>query len=207
VARTFSETQAWVPGEGQEFEIFSKKPVSLVSSGKKQISPLLPPRKTWKNPLLPPPWKNSFRRSCTHACKLHHFCKKLCCILPSGNTVQQHQCGKQTIAGWQTVHGVCCQTITKFCQITNNIVKILPNSAAFFIKRFALMEPILIVLLWTYSGKIRQLKVGARLKCDLICRRGNPFEQSNYKKRNKHSNDTTKTVHRNYDVTVKEQKR
>jgi len=46
VARTFSETQAWVPGEGQEFEIFSKKPVSLVSSGKKQISPLLPPRKT-----------------------------------------------------------------------------------------------------------------------------------------------------------------
>jgi len=34
------------------------------------------------------------------------------------NIVQQHKCGKQSIAGWQTVHGVFCQTITKSCQIT-----------------------------------------------------------------------------------------
>jgi len=49
--------------------------------------------------------------------KWHHFCEKLCCNTPSGNTVQQHQCGKQSIAGWQTVHSVLCQTITKSCRI------------------------------------------------------------------------------------------
>ena len=31
--------------------------------------------------------------------KLHHFCEILCCITPSGNTVEQHHCGKQSIAG------------------------------------------------------------------------------------------------------------
>jgi len=52
----------------------------------------------------------------THAhkhVKLHHFYEKLCCITRSGNTVKQHQCGKQSIAGWQTVQDVFCQTITK----------------------------------------------------------------------------------------------
>jgi len=43
VAQTFSYTKAWVSERGQEFEIFSKKAVFLVSSGKKQISPLLTP--------------------------------------------------------------------------------------------------------------------------------------------------------------------
>jgi len=45
-----------------------------------------------------PPAKNF---SDTHAhkhVKLHHFCKKLWCITPSGNPVQQHQCGKQATA-------------------------------------------------------------------------------------------------------------
>jgi len=34
--------------------------------GKKQISPLWPPpgKKIWENPLLPRPWKKSFRRPC-----------------------------------------------------------------------------------------------------------------------------------------------
>jgi len=49
--------------------------------------------------------------------KWHHFCEKLCCITPPGNTAQQHKCDKQSIAGWQTVHGAFCQTITKSCQI------------------------------------------------------------------------------------------
>jgi len=48
VAQTFSYTQTWVAEGGQEFEIFSKKAVFLVSSGKKQISPLSAlPRKTF----------------------------------------------------------------------------------------------------------------------------------------------------------------
>ena len=46
------------------FENFSKKIIFLVSSGKKQISPLLPlPRKVKKIPLCHP-WKKSFRRPC-----------------------------------------------------------------------------------------------------------------------------------------------
>ena len=49
----------------------------------------------------------------------------------------QHQCGKQSKAGWQTVHCVFCQTITKSCQITNNTLetistKYCENSATFF---------------------------------------------------------------------------
>jgi len=45
VARIFSYTQAWVSEGGQEFENFSKNFVFLVSSGKNQISPLMPPLK------------------------------------------------------------------------------------------------------------------------------------------------------------------
>ena len=84
--------------------------------------------------------------------KLHHFCKKLCCISPFGRTVQQHQWDKQAIAGWQTVHDVFCQTITKYCQITNNILQMILSKYCqilqnFSLKRFTLMDPILIVLL------------------------------------------------------------
>jgi len=85
---------------GKEFENFSKKGVFLDSSGKNHISPLLaPPRKNFAKIHQWPPWKNP---SDAHAhnkhAKLHHFCKKFCCITSYGNTVQQHQCGKQAIA-------------------------------------------------------------------------------------------------------------
>jgi len=43
VARFFSYTQAWVSEGRKEFEISAKKVVFLVSSGKKQVSPLMPP--------------------------------------------------------------------------------------------------------------------------------------------------------------------
>jgi len=43
VARTFSDTQAWVSEEGQEFEKFSKKDYLSFECGKKQISQLLTP--------------------------------------------------------------------------------------------------------------------------------------------------------------------
>jgi len=124
VARTFSYTQAYgCRKEGRNLKISAKKVIFLVSSGKKQISPLLgrPHRKTFGNIYQWPPWKNPSNAHAHKHAKLHHFCKKLCCISPSGNTVQQHQCGKQAIARWQTAHGVFCQTITKSCQITNNI--------------------------------------------------------------------------------------
>jgi len=123
-------TSIWVSEEGQEFENFSKKAVFSVSSGKKQILPLLAPH--GKIP--------SDAHAHKHV-KWHHFCEKLCCITPYGNTVQQHQCSKQSVAGWQTVHGVFCQTITKscqiHCQITNNVLEIMSriycqNSATFF---------------------------------------------------------------------------
>jgi len=32
--------------------------------------------------------------------KLHHLCKKWFSLTPSGCTVRQHQCGKQTRDGW-----------------------------------------------------------------------------------------------------------
>ena len=114
-----------------------------------------PVEKLLKNPLVPPLEK--FYPTTMHKhVKWHHFCEKLCCITPSGNTVQQHKCGKQSIAGWQTVHGVFCQTMTKSCQIhcqlqyvKNNIDNILQKFCnVFFIKRFTLiLDPILIVLL------------------------------------------------------------
>jgi len=49
-----------------DFEIFSnKKVVFLLSSGKKQISPLLTPlEKFLKNPPVSPLWKKPFRRPC-----------------------------------------------------------------------------------------------------------------------------------------------
>jgi len=64
----------WVSEQGQEFENFSKNAVFLISSGKKQISPLLlPVEKPLENPLVAPPWKNSFRSPCTHASKMTSF--------------------------------------------------------------------------------------------------------------------------------------
>jgi len=99
--------------------------------------------------------------------KFHQFCEKLCCITPSGNTVQQHQCGKQSIAGRQTVHGVFCQTITESCrnhyQIRNNIDQILSKFCNIFcIKRFALtLDPMLIVLIQlTIFGQNSKFKSG-----------------------------------------------
>ena len=71
------------------------------------------------------------------------------CIAPPGSTIQHHQCGKQSTTGWQTVHGVFCQTITKSYQITDNIDKILPKFCnIFFIKRFTFtMAPIVFMSL------------------------------------------------------------
>jgi len=45
VARTFSYAQAWVWERGKNLKISAKKAVFLVSSGKKQISPLLAPHR------------------------------------------------------------------------------------------------------------------------------------------------------------------
>ena len=101
--------------------------------------------------------------------KFHQFCEKLCCITPSGNNVQQQQCGrpKQSTAGRQAVHGVFWQTITEscrnYCQIRNNIDEILPKICnIFFIKGFALrLDPYqLCYSNLRYLGKIRNLKVG-----------------------------------------------
>ena len=66
-----------------DFENFSKKGVFLVSNGKSKISPLLAPlEKFWKNPLVPPLWKKSFRCPCsplqTRLLPSKHFGCKIC---------------------------------------------------------------------------------------------------------------------------------
>jgi len=130
-------------GKGTGIWNFQQKTVFLVLSGKKQISPLLAPfEKLLKNPQVPP-WIKSFRRPCTQAYKLHHFCKNcvviyhLATLFNNTNAVST----KQAIAGWQTRYGVFCHTITKSCQIhcqvTNNILKrtltkYCQNSTTFF---------------------------------------------------------------------------
>jgi len=132
-------------GRGEEFENFSKEGCFLSFQWWKQNSPLLAlPRKTSGKI-----HKKSFRHSCTQACKITPFLSKLCCITPSGNTVQQHQCGKQAIAGWQSGHGVFCQTLRNPAKLHNILQIILTKFCnILFIKRFSLtMNPILIVLL------------------------------------------------------------
>jgi len=54
--------------------------------------------------------------------KLHHFCKfffQWCSITPSGNTLRQHQCGKQARA-----LGPDCARCTVFCQTFTNPAKL-----------------------------------------------------------------------------------
>jgi len=69
VTRMLSYTQAWVSEGLQEFEIFRKMSVFLVSSGKKTNFTTFghPQKNIWKNPLAPL-GKNPF-----DAHKLHHF--------------------------------------------------------------------------------------------------------------------------------------
>jgi len=70
----FLHTSIWVSEEGQEFENFSKNAVFLISSAKKQISPLLAPvEKLLEKSTSGPSWKNSFRRPCTQTCKMTPF--------------------------------------------------------------------------------------------------------------------------------------
>ena len=113
-----------------------------------------PVEKLLEKLLVAPPGKIPSVAHAHKHVKWHHFCEKLCCITPPGSTVQQNRCGKQPTAGWQTVQGVFCQTITKSYQITDDMLKIISTKYwpkfcnVFFIKRFTLsLDPILIVLL------------------------------------------------------------
>jgi len=139
VAQTFSYTQGWVSEGGRNLKISAKNAAFLISSGKNQISPLLAPRrKTFGKKHYRPPRKNSFRRPCTQTCKMTLFLWKNVLYSLSGNAVQQHQCGEQSIAGWQTVHRVICQIIAISCQVTNdmleeNIDKMLPKFCNVFL--------------------------------------------------------------------------
>ena len=62
VTRTLSYTQAWVSGGWQEFEIFRKMAVFLVSNGKKTNYTTFGHLQNnfWKNLLVPPPGKHPF---------------------------------------------------------------------------------------------------------------------------------------------------
>ena len=112
VARTFPEHKHGCRKRGKNLKISAKKAVFLVSRGENLISPLLAPlEKLLENSTSASPEKNPSDANAYKHVKLHHFCENCVVVTPSGNTVQQHQCGKQFIAGRQTVHGVFCQTI------------------------------------------------------------------------------------------------
>jgi len=101
----------------RNLKISAKKAVFLVVSGKNQISPLLAPLEKLMKKSTSAPLDKILPTLMHTSIKITRFLWKLCCIAPSGNTVQQHQCTKQAIVGWQTGHGVFCKTITKSCQI------------------------------------------------------------------------------------------
>jgi len=164
VARTFSTQKYGCRKRGRNLKISPKG----FEWWKTNFTTFGLPRKTSTN--APPPGKIPSDAYAHKHVKLHSFCEKLCCITPPGNTVQQHQCGKQSIVGRQTMYGVFCQTIIKSCQIhcqiakyiINNIDKVLPKFCnIFFIKRFTLtLNPILIV-----SGVRRKFSWGGWFSC------------------------------------------
>ena len=108
VARTFPTHKHGCRKRGRNLEISAKNAVFLISSAKKQISPLLAPvQKLLEKSTTGLPGKIPFDAHAHKHVKWHHFCEKLCCITPSVNTAQQHQRGKQPIAGWQAVSNAC----------------------------------------------------------------------------------------------------
>jgi len=112
VTWTLSYTQAWESEWWQEFEIVRKMAVFLVSNGKKiTFTTFGHPQKNFsKNPLVLPPLENII--STLMHCTITPFVEKIVLHFTIWQHVQQHQCGKQAIAEWQTVHGVFFQTIT-----------------------------------------------------------------------------------------------
>ena len=62
-------------GRGVGIYKFQQKiAVLLISSGRNLISPLLAPvEKPWEKSTSGLPWKTSFRRPCTQACKMTQF--------------------------------------------------------------------------------------------------------------------------------------
>jgi len=71
VARTFSYQQAGC--RRQDLKISAKIAFFLVSSGKKQISPLLTPLEKLLEKSTSSPWKKCSRRPCTQAGKMTPF--------------------------------------------------------------------------------------------------------------------------------------
>ena len=144
VARTFSYTQAWVSEWCSNLKISAKKGCFLSFEWQKTNFTTFGQhlKNILKNPLGPPPGKNPSEAHAHKHVKWHHFCKNLCCITSSVNTIQQHQFGKQAMAGWQCGNGVFCKTITKSCEIhcksqiilpiTNSINKIQPKFCNIF---------------------------------------------------------------------------
>jgi len=130
VARTFSYTQSWVSEWGRNLKISPKKGCFLSFEWQKTNFTTFGQhlKNIWKNPLVVPPGKNPSEAHAHKHVKLPHFCKNLCCITSSVNTIQQHQFGKQAIAGLHSGNGVFCQTITKSCEIHCKSQKILPTT-------------------------------------------------------------------------------
>jgi len=71
-------------------KISAKKAAFLVSSGKTKFHHFRPLLEKLLEKSISAPLKKIIPTPIAHKhVKLHHFCKKLCCITPPGNTVQQ----------------------------------------------------------------------------------------------------------------------
>ena len=137
MAPTFSYTQAWVSEGGSNSQMLAKKAVFLVLSGKKQISPLLAPlEKLLEKSTSALMDKNPSDVHAQKHVKLHYFCKKMCCIKASGNTVQQRQCGKHYASHSRLTDCERCihsaEHLRNPAKLQVILIKYCRNSATFF---------------------------------------------------------------------------
>ena len=105
-----------------------------------------PPKKQLLKKSTSAPRIKSFRRPCTQAYKLHHFCKN-CAVLHHVTTLFNNTNAvsiKQAITGWRTITKSC----QIHCQVTNNILKIalLKFCNIFHIEQFTLALDLILIL-------------------------------------------------------------
>ena len=97
----FTYIQAWVSKGGTNLKISAIRLFSQFRVVKNKFHHFWPltQEKLLEKSTSGPHWKKLPDAHAHKHVKLHQFCKKLCCITPYRKTVQQHQCGKQAVAG------------------------------------------------------------------------------------------------------------
>ena len=102
----------------------------------------------------------------THEVEVYSILRKLCRITQCGNTVPQHQCGKQARAEWSDCARWILPTFTKSCQLQVTLPKYGKISAHFFsLNDLRNNGPNINCVTQTYLGKILNSKVGGSGPC------------------------------------------